>query len=114
DSIFVFGASDTIETLNDVIYSTLALFRVFLRSGLPLAGAIAKGNAVVSPDRGVYLGSGIVSAYELANSIDIVGVVVHADVPQLDQLMSKPTEVQRKERCGKRAGPLCLRVPMAR
>jgi len=113
DSIFIFGVNDDPEVLRHVLRSAVALFRVFLQAGLPLAGAIAKGDAVVDKRLEIYAGSGIVSAYELANSVDIVGVVIHPDVPKLGEGMSEPMKVPRKEDCGVRPDPLDLMVPVA-
>lgn len=114
DSIFVFGANDSSEVLRHVLRSSVVLFRVFLESGLPLAGAIAKGDAVVDTRLDVYAGAGIVAAYELANAIDIVGIVVHPDIQKLDEGMSEAVKIPRKrdKNCQKQE-PLNLMVPIA-
>jgi len=114
DSIFLFGADDSPASLRDVLRSAVVLFRVFLEIGLPLAGAIARGDAVVDPRLEIYAGNGIVSAYELANTVDIVGLVIHADVQKLDGFMSEPVTIRRKRdrKCRARA-PVKLRVPVA-
>jgi hypothetical protein len=114
DSVFIFGMDDSPDVLRNVLRSSVALFRVFLQSGLPLAGAIAKGDAVVDHRLEIYAGSGIVSAYELANSVDIVGVVVHPNIPKLEGVMSEAIKIPRKhDKSCRIQSPLKLMVPVA-
>lgn len=74
DSIFLFSSGldfyiDGISQLSNLI------FQQCLARDVPISGGIASGRTVVWPERGVYVGDGIVAAYELQNKIDIIGVV---------------------------------------
>src|SRR4029077_9093856 len=41
-----------------------------------LRGAIAKGETVLDLDKKMYLGQGIISAYELEQRLDMIGIVL--------------------------------------
>lgn len=58
DSIFVFGLNAEEDTLIDVAAGCTAIFRMFSSFGLPLAGAISIGDAVVSRKHDIYVGTG--------------------------------------------------------
>jgi hypothetical protein len=82
DSIFVFSHHDAPPSLDVLCQFANTIFKMFLVRNLPLRGAIAHGEVVLRPESSLFLGQGIVAAYELAESIDALGVALCPELPQ--------------------------------
>jgi len=79
DSLFVFAQDAELDSLEQITKFSNFVFQEFLLAGLPLRGAVALGEVVVWAEKNIFLGQGIVTAYELEQSLDIVGIVVQDD-----------------------------------
>ncbi len=80
DSLFAFTKDDTAQDLSKICQFANTVFKIFMKEGLPLRGAIAHGETIVDPEHSLYLGDGIVKAYLLEEQLKIVGVVLHPDL----------------------------------
>jgi hypothetical protein len=76
DTIFVFTIDDSDESLSQLSEICYLIFTVFMRQGLTLRGGIARGESIVFPEDNLYVGQGIVEAYKLEQSLDLVGIVL--------------------------------------
>lgn len=75
DSGFVFIQDETEESYRELCAFANLTFRDCLNRKLPIRGAIAAGRVWSYPDEGIFLGEGVNRAYELAESIEAVGIV---------------------------------------
>lgn len=96
DSIFLFGndtSSDSVAAVSDLANS---IFQLFLQEGLVVRGAISKGDCVLMPDRDIYVGMGIVKAYALQESSNIIGVVCDPEIDEKHSTLFRQIEVNVK------------------
>src|SRR4051812_37254011 len=77
DTIFIFSDDDAEESRRQISEVVNLVFQVCLEHELPTCGAIALGETLLWPEERVYLGQAIIDAYELQNSLDIVGIAIH-------------------------------------
>jgi hypothetical protein len=82
------------------------LFRELLRAGFPVRGSIAHGRVWWDLDAGVFLGEGITRAYDLAESLSVIGIAIAPDLDHAE-CMSRPVPFALK-----RAPPAMLRIPL--
>lgn len=80
DTIFVFTIDDSAESLNQLCELSYCIFAEFMRHGLTLRGGIAAGESIVYPKQSLYVGKGIVDAYKLEQSLDLIGIVLEENL----------------------------------
>jgi hypothetical protein len=82
DSIFVFTKDTSYNSIHAICQFANTLFRLFLKRKLPLRGAITQGEVVIDASNSLFLGQPIVDAYDLAESIDGLGIVLSPELQQ--------------------------------
>lgn len=98
DSLFFFTTNQTPSSLRTIIDLSNAVFQVFLSHKLPMRGAISKGECIVWPEKTIYVGSGIVKAFTLQESLNIVGVVCDGDIESSEK-QSEPIPIALRPIC---------------
>lgn len=93
DSIILFTEDDRQESLVSLCEFSNLIFQLFLLHKLPLRGAIAKGSAIINRDLDLYVGTAIVEAHLLEQSLDLVGIVLH---PTLQCDSASPANITKK------------------
>jgi hypothetical protein len=107
DSIFVFSKDSSPVSFTAMCQFSNTIFRHFFRRMLPLRGAIVHGDVVLDAKKNLFLGDGIIMAYELAESLNALGVVLSPDLPvPVPSLLALDCEVRRKD------GTLTLKIPV--
>lgn len=82
---FVLCSSDTTpESLNNIIISTFIIARGLFASGLPVRGAITKGEADYIPNSNHLIGKAIINAARLEKQQNWFGVIVSPEVISID------------------------------
>jgi hypothetical protein len=79
DSIFIF-ANERHDSLAVICHAVYGAFQVFLSMGMPLRGAISFGEIEVDLANQIYVGDPIVRAYHLAESLDVIGLVIDSTI----------------------------------
>ncbi|MBR4107066.1 MAG: hypothetical protein IKK45_00035 [Akkermansia sp.] len=77
DSIIISTDDATVEGFNLITKAGARMMHIALRLGIPLKGAISKGEYTCWKEKGLYLGEALVDAYELHEEIKYYGIVVH-------------------------------------
>lgn len=80
DSIFIVARNSSPEALRQLVHIASVAFVNFFSNGLPLRGAIAKGRTWWNRNTDVRLGPGITRAFDLAESLDSVGIAIDANI----------------------------------
>lgn len=107
DSIFVFTTDTSDSSCVKIAEFANTIFQIFFLAGLPLRGGISCGETIIMPTKGLFLGEGIVQAYELEQSLDIIGIVMDDNVPALsNNETTRRLDISLK--CGHKSN---LRVP---
>nr|WP_298716177.1 hypothetical protein [uncultured Steroidobacter sp.] len=110
DSIFVVSHDDSDESLRQICHLASAMFVFFFCQDLPLRGAISHGSVWWNRNTDVRLGEGIRRAYELAESLDCVGVALDAGITPPE---NSSAEVAFVSKVVERSEDKCLlRVPL--
>lgn len=76
DSTFIYAKDDSVESRFGVIAAGLGHLRASILVGLPIRGAITRGEALIDEDRNLGLGEAIVRAVQLEHETDWIGAVV--------------------------------------
>lgn len=108
DSIFVVSKDNSDESKRQIAHMANNAFLTFFGESLPLRGAIAKGAVWWNRNTDVRLGPGITKAYEFAESLDCVGILLCDDFTPPEN-SSAPVVVRMK---GNEARTANLRVPL--
>lgn len=112
DTFFIFTEDDSNDSCRQIAEVANLVFQVCLAHDLPTCGAIALGEALLWPEERVYLGDAIIDAYELQNSLDIVGIVVHQTAQSAAACFSAPMNVAVKAPLGHPPMSKMLQVPL--
>ncbi|MEA3201549.1 MAG: hypothetical protein QOE90_2977 [Thermoplasmata archaeon] len=76
DTILLYNLEDTRRAFLGVLVSTFDLMSICMAVGIPLRGAITRGELHVSSDRSLYIGEAIVRAHDLEVVQQWAGVIV--------------------------------------
>jgi hypothetical protein len=76
DSFVLFSHDDTLKSLGNTASFAGAFFREAVCREMPLRGALGIGEFYADKEKGIYLGQGLIDAYEYAEAQDWIGLVV--------------------------------------
>lgn len=110
DTIIVFTENDSEDSLYTICHFTNTVFKLFLFKRLPLRGAIAHGDVILKPSQSLFVGEGIVTAHELEQSIDALGIVLS---PKIVEPLNSWTVHEFDVAQNKTSGTKRLRVPIS-
>jgi uncharacterized protein YeeX (DUF496 family) len=77
DSIMYVTDDDSVESINDILFSVSAILFKAVQQRIPIKGAIAYGEMTAEPDGSLYFGIPLIDAYELQKELLLYGVVLH-------------------------------------
>ena len=79
DTILMHSASETDDELGHLILAGNKLLALGVLHGLPVRGAVTKGELYVAEDGGTYLGEGLVRAHDVQQAQDWSGAVIDSE-----------------------------------
>lgn len=83
DSIYFFTSDDKQTTLKALIEILSKVMKYALSVGLPMKGAIAKGEVSIDLVKNLTFGQPLIDAYLIEESIVLYGVVIHNSVESI-------------------------------
>lgn len=110
DSVFVVTHDDSPESLRQLAHVASTMFVHFFSQELPLRGAISSGGVWWNRNTDVRLGPGIKRAYELAESLDCIGIALQEDLDPPEN-SAGPVNFAIKTTTGPSV-PRSLRIPL--
>lgn len=80
DTVLLYRKEESVTALRDVMLAANRTLSTFMALGVPLRGAVTIGPLHADPTANVYLGKGLVDAYEIEQKQDWAGAVLDAGI----------------------------------
>jgi hypothetical protein len=80
DCIFIATDDQSDASLSEIVELSNCIFQFFLSQRLAIRGAICANEVLIWDEQEILIGQGVVDAYLLQESLQIVGVVAHENV----------------------------------
>lgn len=93
DSIILYAKSDGIEVFKSLLSKVSCIIEKSIALGLPIKGAIAKGECTVSLGyKPFFFGQPIIDAYTLEENVVLYGVVFHNTVEEMARELAETSK----------------------
>lgn len=86
DTILLYSKHDDREGFVKLVTAARNLVGISLQAGVPVRGAVTRGELFVSADRNLYVGRGLIDAYELEQSQNWAGAILDGNVSAVSEL----------------------------
>lgn len=89
DTILLY-AEETEQALPHLILNSLQLLGWSFRFGIPMRGAVTRGELYVSEDRSIFVGEGLIRAHDLQQSQDWAGAILDPEKQRIGEEQIPP------------------------